>query len=81
LKKFAIFAYGKVTLSSGSIHFLAKYNIPVHFFNKYGYKVGTFFPRPKKISGRVLLAQVSYHLDIQKRLNLARQFVLGALAL
>lgn len=67
-----------MTLSSGSIHFLAKYNIPVHFFNKYGYKVGTFFPRPKKISGRVLLAQVSYHLDIQKRLNLAKQFVIGA---
>lgn len=66
-------------MSSGSIHFLAKYSIPVHFFNKYGYKVGTFFPRPKRVSGRVLLAQVSYHLDIQKRLNLARLFVVGAL--
>jgi CRISPR-associated protein Cas1 len=78
-KIFAIYSYGKVTLSSGSIHFLAQYNIPIHFFNKYGYKVGTFFPRPKKVSGRVLLAQVSHHLDMSKRMESASSFVRGAL--
>lgn len=79
-KVFAIFCYGRVTLSSGSIHILSKYNIPVHFFNKYGLKIGTYFPRPKKVSGRVLLAQVSYYLDNLKRIILARTFVKGALS-
>jgi CRISP-associated protein Cas1 len=79
-KVFAIFCYGRVTLSSGSIHFLSKYNIPVHFFNKYGYKVGTYYPRPQKVSGRVLLAQVSYHLDNLKRIALAKSFVKGGLS-
>ena len=77
-KIFAIFAFGRVTLSSGSIHFLARYNIPVHFFNKYGYKVATFLPRPKRVSGRVLLAQVSHHVDLSKRIELASSFVAGA---
>ena len=31
-KVFAIFCYGRVTLSSGSIYILSKYNIPVRFF-------------------------------------------------
>ena len=79
-KVFAIFCYGRVTLSSGSIYILSKYNIPVHFFNKYGLKIGTYFPRPKKVSGRVLLAQVSYYLDNLKRIGLARTFVKGALS-
>lgn len=78
-KIFSIFAFGRVTLSSGSIHLLAHYNIPVHFFNKYGYKVGTFLPRPKRVSGRVLLAQVSHHIDPSKRMTLASSFVVGAL--
>lgn len=78
-KIFAIFAFGRVTLSSGSIHFLAQHNIPVHFFNKYGYKVATFLPRPKRVSGRVLLAQVSHHIDLSKRIELASSFVAGAL--
>lgn len=78
-KVFAIFCYGKVTLSSGSIHYLSKYNIHVHFFNKYGYKVATFTPRPKKVSGRVLLAQVSHHMDNTKRRKLASSFIKGGL--
>jgi CRISP-associated protein Cas1 len=50
------------------------------FFNKFGYKIGTFFPRPKKVSSRVLLAQVSSHIDNDKRLKLASNFVRGSLA-
>lgn len=76
---FSIFAYGRVTLSSGCIHFLAENDIPVHFFNKFGYKVGTFLPRQKKVSGRMLVAQVSHHIDKTRRLELARKFVEGSI--
>lgn len=79
-KVFAIFCYGKVTMSSGSISILSKYNIPVHFFNKYGYKIGTYLPRPSKVSGRMLLAQVTHHTDTTKRLDLAKLFVKGGLS-
>jgi CRISPR-associated protein Cas1 len=42
--------------------------------------VGTYIPRPKQVSGRVLFAQVSHHLDISKRMELAKLFVHGALS-
>lgn len=76
----AIFAYGKVTLSSGCIDLLAKNDVCVHFFNSYGMKIATFMPRHKLASGKVLLAQVSAYNDPSKRMKLASSFVSGAIS-
>ncbi len=73
-----IYAYGKVTLTSQVISYFAQKGIPVHFFNKYGFYQGSFYPREKYVSGTVLVKQVEHYLDKDKRLELARKLVFGA---
>jgi len=48
-------------------------------FNYYGFYVGSFYPRESNVSGHLLVRQVEYYLDPQKRLTLAKEFVSGAL--
>ncbi len=36
-KIYSIYAYGKLTFSSGVVSYLAKNGIPIHFFNYYGF--------------------------------------------
>ncbi|MFN3527934.1 MAG: CRISPR-associated endonuclease Cas1 [Candidatus Altarchaeaceae archaeon] len=48
-----IFCFGKVSLRLGAISFLFKNNIPVHFFNKYGFYIGSLYPRDFLIAGKV----------------------------
>lgn len=77
-KIYTIYAYGKITFSSGVISYLAKYGIPIHFFNRYGGYEGSFYPKEGLISGEVLVRQVEHYLNKSKRLLLARKFVEGA---
>lgn len=73
-----IYAYGRITFSSGVVAYLAKHGVPIHFFNKYGFYEGSFYPRETLISGDVIVRQASYYLDKNSRLALAREFVKGA---
>ena len=36
-KIYSIYAHGRISFSSGVISYLSKYNVPIHFFNKYGF--------------------------------------------
>ncbi len=74
----SIYAYGRVTLTSGVISYFAKNKIPVHFFNKYGFYTSSFYPREKYVSGLVVVKQAEHYLDNKKRMNLAKKFVDGA---
>lgn len=76
-KIYAIFAHGRITFSSGVVSYLAKNGIPIHFFNKYGWYEGSFYPRETLISGDLLVKQVEHYLNKQKRLFLAREFIRG----
>ena len=76
-KIYAIFAHGKISFSSGVVSYLAKCGVPIHFFNKYGWYEGSFYPRETLISGDLLVKQVEHYLDKQKRLFLAREFIKG----
>ncbi|RLF04708.1 MAG: subtype I-B CRISPR-associated endonuclease Cas1 [Thermoprotei archaeon] len=73
-----IFLFGNVTVSSQAVKFLAMNHIPIHIFNKYGFYVGTYYPREKYLSGRLLVKQAEHYLDGEKRLYLAKEFVKGA---
>ncbi len=70
--------FGEVTLNKKLLEFLTKNKIIMHFFNHYGYYVGTYYPREYYNSGLILLKQVEFYLDSGKRLFLAKKFVLGA---
>ncbi len=73
-----IYIYGHVTLTSGVIFYFSQNNIPVHFFNKYGFYTSSLYPRERYVSGLVAVQQAAYYLNEKKRLELAKRFVDGA---
>jgi CRISPR-associated protein Cas1 len=72
--------FGEVTLNKRVLEFLSFHRIPVHFYNFYGYYVGTYYPREHLNSGYVLLKQVEHRLDENKRLFLAKAFLMGGIS-
>lgn len=71
--------FGEVIIGKRLLEFVSKNEILLHFFNYYGYYVGTFYPREHYNSGHVILKQSEFYLDPSKRLALARKFVSGAM--
>lgn len=74
----AIFAYGQISITSGVISFLAKYNIPIHFFGYYGHYESTLLPKEALLSGEMHVRQAAHYSDPEKRMVIARAFVFGA---
>jgi CRISPR-associated protein Cas1 len=77
-KIYSIYAYGKLSFSSGVVSYLAKNGIPIHFFNYYGFYEGSMYPRETLISGDLVIDQASHYLDSNKRMLLAGMFIEGA---
>lgn len=71
--------FAEVEFNKRLLEFLTQKNIPVHFFNHYGYYVGSYYPREFLNSGLVVLKQAEFYLDQKKRMHLARKFVEGAM--
>ncbi len=74
-----ILIFGEVTLNKRILEFFTQQEIILHFFNRYGYYVGSFYPREHLNSGYMILKQAEHYLSKEKRLLLARLFVWGAL--
>ncbi len=74
-----IFVFSEITLNKRLLEFLTQKHIPVHFFNRYGYYVGTYYPREYMNSGLMTLRQAEHYLHDEWRLGLARAFVYGAM--
>ncbi len=74
-----IAVFGEVDLNKRLLSFLTQQHIPLHFYNHYGYYIGTYYPREHYNSGYMILRQAEHYLDEGKRLDLARRFVEGAL--
>ena len=72
-----IYAYGKVTLTSGASSMLMKMGIPLHFFNMYGWYEGSLYPRVKLNSGLCVVRQAEHYLDNEKRIAIAQEFING----
>lgn len=70
--------FGEVEMNSHLLNFLAKNEVIVHVYNYYGYYSGTFVPRKVNVSGYLTVKQVSHYLDNEKRIYLAKNFVIGA---
>ncbi len=70
-----IYCLNEVTLNTKLLDFLARNNVIVHFFNYYGGYSGTFYPKERYNSGRLLIGQV--HLYENKRVKVAKAIVRG----
>ena len=70
--------FGEVTINKKLLEFLSQQEILLHFFNYYGYYVGTYYPREHYNSGYMILKQAEFYLDNEKRILLAQKFVDGA---
>jgi CRISPR-associated protein Cas1 len=77
-KIYSIYAYGRLSFSSGVVAYLSKNGIPIHFFNYYGFYEGSMYPRETLISGDLVINQASYYLESEKRMELAGKFIEGA---
>jgi len=78
-KIYAIYAHGKISFSSGVVSYLAKHGVPIHFFNKYGFYEASLYPRETLVSGDLLVRQAEHYLNDEKRVELAKKFVEGAM--
>ncbi|MEM4155549.1 MAG: type I-B CRISPR-associated endonuclease Cas1b [Archaeoglobaceae archaeon] len=76
---YAIYALGSLSITSKAISYLAKEGVCIHFFNRYGFYEGSFYPRESLISGEVVLRQAEHYLEKEKRLCLAKAFVEGSI--
>lgn len=74
----AIYAYGRISFTSGVISLFAKNGVCIHFYDYYGNYEGSFYPREYLLSGNLIIKQAEHYLDEEKRLYLARKFVEGA---
>ncbi|MFQ6062040.1 MAG: CRISPR-associated endonuclease Cas1, partial [Methanosarcinales archaeon] len=71
----AIFALGEIDINSKLLVYLSQNNIPVHFFNHYGFYSGTYYPREYLNSGFLIVKQVEHYLDNAKRLEIAKEII------
>jgi len=74
-----IYCFSELDLNSKLLDFLGQKQICIHFFNYYGHYSGSFVPRDAQLSGFLVVKQVEHYLDNNKRLELARIFVEGAI--
>ena len=74
----SLFVFGEVDLNTKLLDFLSQKKIPIHFFNYYGFYSGSYMPREYLPSGFLLINQVQHYLDSEKRIEIAKEFVLGA---
>ena len=75
-----VYIFSEVDLNSKLLDFLTQKKICVHFFNYYGYYSGTYYPREHLNAGHVIVKQCEVYLNPERRLDLAKRFVRGAVA-
>lgn len=73
----SIHIFSEVDINTKALNYIAQNDIPIHFYNYYGYYSGSFLPRKKNVSGILLVNQVKHFLDEDKRQYLAISFIEG----
>ena len=73
-----LYAFGALDANASLYNFLGQQQIPVHFFDYYENYTGSFMPRESLLSGKLLMAHARLYDRKEKRLELARLFLDGA---
>ena len=74
----AIYCHGQITFNTRALNFLTQNGIVLHVFNWQDYYAGTYMPRKSLVSGKSTVAQAVHYDSPEKRLSIARKFVLGS---
>lgn len=72
-----IYCLNEISINTKLLDFFAKNDIVVHFFNYFEGYSGTFYPRNKYNSGKLLVKQVEKYKDNEERLKIAKAIVKG----
>lgn len=75
----SIYVFGEVDINKRLLEFFTSHNIPIHFFNYYGYYIGSYLPRRYYNAGIITLRQAEHYIDVRKRLFLARMITYGSM--
>jgi CRISPR-associated protein Cas1 len=74
-----IYIFGEVDVTKRFLEFAAQKEVCIHYYNRYGYYAGTFYPREHLNAGHVVVKQAEHYIDMERRVDLARRFVEGAI--
>ena len=67
-----IYLFGEVSLNTKCLNYMGQLSIPMHIFNYYGHS------KECNVSGKLLIKQVLFYTNEEKRLELAKEFIRGA---
>lgn len=73
-----IYLFGEVDLNTKCLNFLGQNKVAIHFFNYYGFYTGSFYPKETNVSGKILVKQVEFYQDSEKRLEIAKEIIKSA---
>lgn len=73
-----LYVMSEFDFNTNLLNFLGQYGISVHFFNHYGFYMGTYYPRETLVSGKLLIKQVESYKNEEKRLKIAKAFIEAA---
>lgn len=74
-----IYIFGEVIVNKRILEFFTQKEIILHYFNYYGYYIGSYYPRDHLNSGYMIVKQAVASNHETQRLELATLFVLGSL--
>lgn len=73
-----IACFGNITFTTPALSLLSDNKVPVILFSEKGWYITSIFPDNFLQSGYVLKKQLEHSIDMNKRIFMAKQFVLGA---
>lgn len=73
-----IYIFGEVSVSKKFFEYATQKQVLLHFFNYYGYYVGTYYPREHYNSGYMILKQTEHYMDDKKRKAIAIKIIVGS---
>jgi CRISPR-associated protein Cas1 len=74
-----IHLFGEINLNTSLLNFIASKGILLHTYNYYGFYTGTFTPKETNVSGKLLVNQVLFYNDSEKRMIISRQLIKAAI--